>query len=46
MDDDLEHDAVRRNRLTVESCSRFKKLERVRTAKGVIYELDPGPINA
>jgi hypothetical protein len=29
----LEHDAIRRNRLIAESCSRFKKLERVLTAK-------------
>src|SRR6516162_2272357 len=31
----LEHDAVRLKSLTVESCSRFKKLERVRTAKAI-----------
>jgi hypothetical protein len=31
----LEHDAIRRNRLIVEWCSRFKTLERVRTAKPI-----------
>jgi hypothetical protein len=30
----LEHDAVRL-RMTVESCSRFKTLDRVRTAKAI-----------
>jgi hypothetical protein len=31
----LEHDAIRRNRLIVESCSRFKMLERVLVAKAI-----------
>jgi hypothetical protein len=30
-----EHDAIRRNRLIVESCPRVKRLERVRTAKAI-----------
>jgi len=31
----LEHDAIGRNRLIVESCSKLNTLERVRTAKAI-----------
>jgi hypothetical protein len=31
----LEHDGVRRKRLTAESCSKFKTLERVLIAKAM-----------